>query len=138
MTKIATHIALGIVVKQGKVLVIERQQREIGRSGRAIVWAFPGGKIETGETAAEAAVREVYEETGCKVKAIETIHEEDHSESPVHVHYIGCMLLGESAHKVTPATIVATDWVPARSLHTLLAWPVSPQVDAYIQAQLLH
>ena len=31
-------------------------------------WALPGGAIETGETAAEAVVREVFEETGYRVK----------------------------------------------------------------------
>jgi 8-oxo-dGTP pyrophosphatase MutT (NUDIX family) len=33
-------------------------------------WGFPCGKIEPGETAEEAAVRECYEETGCDVRVV--------------------------------------------------------------------
>ena len=33
-------------------------------------WEFPGGKCEPGETLAEAAVREVAEELGCRVRVV--------------------------------------------------------------------
>ncbi len=33
-------------------------------------WALPGGAIELGETAAEAAVRETAEETGCRTEVV--------------------------------------------------------------------
>lgn len=34
---------------------------------------FPGGKVEVGETAEQAAIREVHEETGCTIKHIKEI-----------------------------------------------------------------
>lgn len=49
---------------QGRLLLI-RRGTEPGR-GR---WSLPGGRCEPGETAAEAAVREVREETGLVVRA---------------------------------------------------------------------
>ena len=53
----------GIVVfdNTGKILLQKR-------SNAGDVWGFPGGVIELGESAAEAAIREVREETGLDVK----------------------------------------------------------------------
>lgn len=46
----------------GRVLLAERTARQIA----AGFWELPGGKVEPGETAAEAAARELLEETGLK------------------------------------------------------------------------
>jgi mutator protein MutT len=53
----------GIVVfdNAGRVLLQKRSETEE-------LWGFPGGAIELGESAAEAAIREVREETGLDVK----------------------------------------------------------------------
>jgi len=48
----------------GRLLLV-RRGREPGRG----LWSLPGGRCEPGETAAEAAVREVLEETGLRVEA---------------------------------------------------------------------
>ncbi len=42
-------------------LLIQRRQDERNFPG---LWAFPGGKVELGETFIDAMVRELYEETG--------------------------------------------------------------------------
>lgn len=46
------------VWRDGKVLLVERAKPPAG------IWAFPGGHVEAGETLAEAAARELFEETG--------------------------------------------------------------------------
>ena len=52
------HVSV-VVIKQGQILLIQREDLH--------VWAIPGGQIEAGESAAQAAVREVQEETGLEV-----------------------------------------------------------------------
>lgn len=136
MTKPQIEIALGIVVEDDNVLVIERQQREIGRSGKPIIWAFPGGKLEHLETPQQAAVREVEEETGYQVQAQQIITAENHPQYPVFVHYVGCKLLGRAAVGELPPTIVNTDWTPAACINELFTWPINEKVQGYIQAQV--
>lgn len=51
-------VAVGIILRNGEVLACQRK-----RTVRyPLKWEFPGGKVEEGETAAVAAVRELREE----------------------------------------------------------------------------
>ncbi len=57
------EIAVGaVVIHDGRMLLIER-----GRGPARGQWSVPGGRVEWGETLAEAVVREVHEETGLAV-----------------------------------------------------------------------
>lgn len=48
-----------VAVADGRLLLVRR-----GRGPAAGEWSVPGGRVEAGETLAEAVVREVLEETG--------------------------------------------------------------------------
>lgn len=60
------YSAGGVVLREGAVLLIRTRDLK-GRT----VWAFPKGKLNAGETAQQAAIREVEEETGwrCRIEA---------------------------------------------------------------------
>ncbi|MFO7793793.1 MAG: NUDIX hydrolase [Candidatus Nanohaloarchaea archaeon] len=61
------EVALAVPEKDGEFLLLKRSQ-ENSSSGE---WTFPGGKIEEGESAKEAALRELKEETGLKGEIID-------------------------------------------------------------------
>ena len=58
----------GVVVRGGDVLLIQR-----GREPMLGAWSLPGGLLEVGETIAEGVVREVFEETGVRVRPVEIV-----------------------------------------------------------------
>lgn len=53
------NLSMAVVVKQGKVLVQNRYRR-----GKGMVFEFPGGSVDSGESGEQAARRELWEETG--------------------------------------------------------------------------
>ena len=57
---------MGVVcIKAGEVLLIRR-----GKPPRLGEWSIPGGRIEWGETCAQAALRELHEETGVQAELL--------------------------------------------------------------------
>src|SRR4030095_4807844 len=57
--------AEAVIVQDGKIILIKRSD-----SG---LWAVPGGLVEVGETLAEAAERELHEETGVEGKVTQLL-----------------------------------------------------------------
>jgi ADP-ribose pyrophosphatase YjhB (NUDIX family) len=61
-------INLGVnvaVIEDGRVLLTQREDFE--------VWCLPGGQVESGESLAQAAVREVREETGLHIELLRLV-----------------------------------------------------------------
>jgi 8-oxo-dGTP diphosphatase len=66
-------VAVGLLVREnGDILLC---QRPPGKS-YALQWEFPGGKVEPGETAAEALARELNEELAIEAEIGRLLHEQ--------------------------------------------------------------
>ena len=94
-----TPIAVAVVEHQGKFL-IGRRPEGVALAG---LWEFPGGKVQPGETPADAARRECLEETGLDVIVgapyPEVVQQYDHDR--VRLHFFACSLV-DDAHAPTP------------------------------------
>ena len=54
------HVVAAILEREGRILIGQRQPEQ----SHPLKWEFPGGKVEPGETAAQALSRELQEELG--------------------------------------------------------------------------
>jgi len=90
-------IVLGVVLnKEGKVMIVKRKKKEITLTKKELIWVFPGGKLEKGETREERVVKEVLDETGYKVKPLKLIHLRIHPETLKIIAYFLCELEEEN------------------------------------------
>ena len=102
-------IAIAVVERDGRFLIGKRGERDV----LAGYWEFPGGKIERGESPAEAAIRECLEETGLAIRVTgqyaTIVHDYDHGN--VRLHFLACATDGQLAP--LPASF---RWVPKNEL----------------------
>jgi 8-oxo-dGTP diphosphatase len=95
-------VAVAIPVRGGRILVARRA--EGAHLGGA--WEFPGGKILSGEDAAEAARRELVEETGLAADELEPllVFAHDYPDRTVRLH---CFVAREPVGEVA---IAGREW----------------------------
>jgi len=79
--------AIAVLIDGDRVLLAQR-----GKSPDRGLWGFPGGHVEPGETALEAARRELFEETGVRARPVEYLTNVDvirhDAQGRVVVHYL--------------------------------------------------
>ncbi len=126
------RVAVGAVVfHENRVLLIRR-----GQAPSDGQWAIPGGVVELGETLAQAAEREIREETGIQIAAQEPIYVFDVVErdptDKVRYHYVivdlAARYLGGELHAGDDAA--EARWVSADEMKRLTVSPPTRQLLA--------
>lgn len=84
--RVPVDVAVGVLVDpQGRFLLTSRPQGKV----YAGYWEFPGGKLEAGETVEAALRRELHEEIGIEIGAVQPWRVEivDYEHARVRLHF---------------------------------------------------
>jgi 8-oxo-dGTP diphosphatase len=124
MTKL---IAIAVVEHNNHFLV---GQRPAGVP-LAGLWEFPGGKVESGESCQQGAVRECEEETGLKIRVVGELltNTHEYSHDRVELHFFLCHLNSEGIEPRHPYR-----WIEREELAHL----AFPSGNNELLAQLIH
>jgi 8-oxo-dGTP diphosphatase len=105
------HVVAALCERRGQVLLAQRRADQ----SLPLMWEFPGGKVEAGESPQAALAREIHEELGCRVRVGERIETLRHAypdfdlDMPV---YRVVVTEGEPR----AVTVAAVRWVPYAEL----------------------
>ena len=127
-------IVVGVIVKEQKVLVVQRQTIESGDGHALLHWVFPGGRIEQGETEEEALKREVLEETGYIVEVASHIDTRRHPEFPVVISYFLCEVKDNEQYSFKTDEIREIRWIDISELKEYFTSALNPVVESLLQA----
>ena len=115
------RVAVGAIVFKDKQVLLVRRGKPPARD----LWAIPGGSVEIGETLRRAAEREIFEETGITIQALEPVFTFDYIERDefgcARFHYVIVDLTADYVRGEPRAGDDAADarWVSSQEMATL-------------------
>lgn len=124
-------VAAAIIVERERVLLVCRRQAE-----GALLWTFPSGKVEQGESGEDAAVRETREEVGLEVAAVKTLGERIHPATGRRMIYVVCSPIAGEAHVADADELAEVEWCSRSRLDERVPFPFMPAVQEYLDAHL--
>jgi 8-oxo-dGTP diphosphatase len=119
---------LAVVLRGDKALVVRRANPPM--AGR---WGFPGGALELGETVAEGAMRELFEETGVVAEpaevltVIDTLDRDDEGRVRYHYALVAVHGLWRSGEGVAADDVDEAAWLSREDI-VAGGLPVAPKL----------
>lgn len=126
-------ISAAIIVQGDRVLMVRRRIREV-----ELMWQFPAGGIEDGETPEQAAVRETAEETGLTVEAVKLLGERIHPKTGRLMSYTACAPISGEAHVADADELDAVAWVAHGEIGSYVPYGLFEPVQEYLDGALSH
>lgn len=126
-------ISAAIIVQGDRVLMVRRRIRE-----GELMWQFPAGGIEDGETPEQAAVRETLEETGLTVEAVKLLGERMHPKTGRLMSYTACEPISGEAHVADADELDAVAWVGHSEILEYVPYGLFGPVQDYLDGALPH
>ncbi len=112
--QLMVEVTAAIMVKDGRFLICQRPE---GKTC-GLLWEFPGGKIEPGETGEQCIAREIQEELGVTIRVVRKFHQVDYAypDRAIRLHfYIAEIISGQLTRKE----------------HNALAWITKEEISNY-------
>ena len=124
-------ISAAIVVRENRVLMVRRRVGE-----GELLWQFPAGAIEAGESAEQAAARETEEETGLTVSVIKLLGERLHPKTHRMMSYTACEPVSGEAHVADAEELDAVAWVSLAEIPEYVPYGLYGPVQEYLDQAL--
>lgn len=108
------EVTAAIIRQNGKILICQRPAEK----NCGLLWEFPGGKIEDGETGEQCIVRECQEELGIALSVERELTDitYEYPDRIVHLHFFLCNI---------------ADGVPEKKEHNAFTWITPDKIDQY-------
>lgn len=124
-------ISAAIVVQGDRVLMVRRRVSE-----GELMWQFPAGAIEAGETAEQAAVRETLEETGLTVEAVKLLGERVHPKTKRMMSYTACDAVAGEAFVADADELSEVAWITHGQIGEYVPYGLFGPVQDYLDSVL--
>jgi 8-oxo-dGTP diphosphatase len=119
------RVVAAVVEKDGKYLITQRRANAV----LPLLWEFPGGKVEPGETDQAALQRELLHRLGAQIEVGKLISFVSHP----YEHYVvdlflyECTLKSEALHKLETRAVNAFTWAASGEFDR---YPFTPADEA--------
>jgi ADP-ribose pyrophosphatase YjhB (NUDIX family) len=131
-------VGIGIaVLRPGAVLLVRR-----GRPPNRGAWSLPGGAQELGETAEEAARRELLEETGLTVGPlhlvanVDSIHRDPDGRVRFHYTILDFTALWDGGEPMPGGDVTEVAWAPFQSFDDYALWSEARRIASIARTLL--